>query len=273
LLSPSPWWWGAILWGLHQAYLGWSYFARHRRTSHERVEYVQSSVSVLAFIALVDGVITPREAAIIRDSYARAGFSAEDIRDVDRILRECERRFLLDGSDADRLFVLLRDACRIVWQHSNPHTRFRFFRTAILIATSDGFVSASERRALTAAAAWLGLSEAEIERAWAGDARGGPDGESDRGPAAADTGSSHHERDAREEPVVPPDLATYYASLLGVPVTASPHEIKRAYREKAKQYHPDVVTHTGPAFAREAEERFKELPKAYAFLRGTTVAT
>ena len=129
-------------------------------------------------------------------------------------------------------------------------------------------MSATEDGALRASAHWLGITEVDCERLWReilGDAPR----------ASKDTGgtTSQNQAEAGGEPVVPPDLATYYASILGVQVTASATEMKRAYREKAKQYHPDVVTHKGPVFAREAEEKFKELSRAYAFLRGGAIAT
>jgi len=51
-----------------------------------------------------------------------------------------------------------------------------------------------------------------------------------------------------------------YYEVLGVGKTASVDEIKRAYRELAKKYHPDV--NKSP----EAEEKFKELSEAYEVL-------
>src|SRR6202044_4066880 len=50
--------------------------------------------------------------------------------------------------------------------------------------------------------------------------------------------------------------------LLGVQPTASDDEIKRAYRRKARQFHPDA--NDGDA---EAEARFKEISLAYEVLR------
>lgn len=270
LLSPSVWWFGGILWGLHQIYLGWSYVSRKRRTTHERLEYLESSASVLAYVALADGAIGLREAIVIRETYARAGYSTQDLHEVDRILQQCERRFFADGSDPERLFVLLRDSCAMVMRHSNEQTRFIFLRAAVVIATSDGFVASGEERALRAAANWLGISARDYERLW----RSVLDVESDDSePSGPYTSPQDSEDGTREEPVVPPDLATYYASILGIALTASPQEIKRAYREKAKQYHPDVMAHRGPVFAREAEEKFKELSEAYAFFRGSAAAT
>lgn len=272
LLWPSAWWFGAILWGLHRMYLGWSYISRRRRTTHERIEYLESSASVLAFIALADGVIDPREAAVIRETYARAGFSPQDLREVERVVQECQRRFFADGSDPERLFVLLRNACAVVVQHSNEQTRFSFLRAAIIIAASDGFVSSGEERALRASANWLGISKADYDRLWRGVIDREPD-DAEARETAQESAPDDSEETGYAEPVVPPDLATYYASILGVPLTASSQEVKRAYREKAKQYHPDVVAHKGPIFAREAEDKFKELSRAYEFFRGSAVAT
>lgn len=49
--------------------------------------------------------------------------------------------------------------------------------------------------------------------------------------------------------------------VLGVPKTATKDEIKKAYRDLAKKYHPDV--HTDNPLADLAEEKFKEVQSAY----------
>ena len=51
-----------------------------------------------------------------------------------------------------------------------------------------------------------------------------------------------------------------YYEVLGISRQASADEIKRAYRKKAKQYHPDVNKEPG------AEEKFKEVQEAYEVL-------
>ncbi|HSV68126.1 MAG TPA: DnaJ C-terminal domain-containing protein [Mycobacteriales bacterium] len=51
-----------------------------------------------------------------------------------------------------------------------------------------------------------------------------------------------------------------FYEVLGVPKTASPEEIQRAYRKLARTYHPDVNSDPG------AEERFKEIAEAYDVL-------
>src|SRR5712691_2971366 len=52
-----------------------------------------------------------------------------------------------------------------------------------------------------------------------------------------------------------------YYSILGVKKTATEDEIKKAYRNLAKKYHPDKNKGN-----KEAENKFKELSEAYAVL-------
>lgn len=52
-----------------------------------------------------------------------------------------------------------------------------------------------------------------------------------------------------------------YYDILGLTITASEEDIKRAYREKAKTYHPDLHPND-----KEAEEKFKEINEAYEVL-------
>jgi curved DNA-binding protein CbpA len=56
--------------------------------------------------------------------------------------------------------------------------------------------------------------------------------------------------------------ATHYATL-GISRSASSAEIKRAYRKKALEHHPDKVA---PSQREEAAERFKEIQEAYTTL-------
>jgi curved DNA-binding protein CbpA len=54
--------------------------------------------------------------------------------------------------------------------------------------------------------------------------------------------------------------------VLGIEVGANAEEIRRAYRELVKKYHPDRVTHLGEEFRTLAEQRMKAINTAYAAL-------
>lgn len=53
-----------------------------------------------------------------------------------------------------------------------------------------------------------------------------------------------------------------YYEVLGISKTASADEIKKAYRQKSKQYHPDL----NKGNEKEAEAKFKEVSEAYSVL-------
>ncbi len=57
-----------------------------------------------------------------------------------------------------------------------------------------------------------------------------------------------------------------YYEVLGVSKNATPEELKKAYRQKAIQYHPDRQQGKSEAEKKEAEEKFKEAAEAYDVL-------
>lgn len=55
--------------------------------------------------------------------------------------------------------------------------------------------------------------------------------------------------------------------ILEITKTATPDEIKKAYRKMAKKYHPDKVEHLGEEHKKGAEAKFKRVQKAYEQLQ------
>lgn len=60
----------------------------------------------------------------------------------------------------------------------------------------------------------------------------------------------------------PSPLAHAYA-VLGVTSAATMEQVRRAFRERALQYHPDKVAHMAPEFRSVAETKMKEINDAY----------
>lgn len=60
-------------------------------------------------------------------------------------------------------------------------------------------------------------------------------------------------------------MKTYYA-LLAIERTASPEDVKRAFRREIARYHPDKVQHLGQEFQEIAATRAAELTEAYRIL-------
>jgi len=57
-----------------------------------------------------------------------------------------------------------------------------------------------------------------------------------------------------------------YYKILGISKTATLHEIKKAYKRLALQYHPDKVTCDTEEEKKQAETKFKEIADAYSIL-------
>ena len=55
--------------------------------------------------------------------------------------------------------------------------------------------------------------------------------------------------------------------ILEITKSATTDEIKKAYRTMAKKYHPDKVEHLGEEHKKGAEEKFKQIQKAYEQLQ------
>ena len=55
--------------------------------------------------------------------------------------------------------------------------------------------------------------------------------------------------------------------ILGIQSSATNEEIKTAYREMAKKYHPDKVSHLGEEVKKAAEEKFLKVNEAYETLK------
>ena len=51
--------------------------------------------------------------------------------------------------------------------------------------------------------------------------------------------------------------------ILGILPTATDAEVKKAYRDMAKKYHPDRVVTEDEAIRKGAEEKFKKVQRAY----------
>ena len=78
-----------------------------------------------------------------------------------------------------------------------------------------------------------------------------------RGPSGQGKASSFSR--PKDEGISPYDV-------LGLPRNATQEDIKKAYRNLVKKYHPDKVNHLGEEFRALAEERFKEIQEAYQTL-------
>lgn len=162
-----------------------------------------------------------------------------------RILKselEFVKKFLINNFGQDTAadaILLLRDllkrdipvskVCSQVKMHMQYHSRMQLLHFLYGIAQADGHVSEEEVLKIQEIAYYLGISAEDIA--------------SIKNMFYKETNSAY--------------------KILGIEKSATIEEIKKAYRKKAVEYHPDKVEHLGEEIRKGAEEKFKNLNEAY----------
>lgn len=126
----------------------------------------------------------------------------------------------------------LYDVCRQVRQIMDYSSRLELLHYLFGIANADGNVSEPEISVLQTIASYIGL-----------------------------TGSDFESIKAMFVPTVN-EMENAY-KILGVDASASDDEVKKAYRDMAKKYHPDLVSHLGEEVRQDAEKKLQEVNAAY----------
>ncbi|GEM_PF-6676146 len=130
------------------------------------------------------------------------------------------------------------------------------FQSAVAMAAFDGAIDERERRALNVIADLLGIPPEVVEES-----------------IRLESGSRYYRQYAgqsggsrRRSPMNDVPVSQHYRTL-GLSPGASPDEVKRAYREMARKYHPDMVAGMNDEFKKMAEEKFKAIQAAYEAIR------
>ena len=123
----------------------------------------------------------------------------------------------------------LQDVSQQVKQHMDYSSRLMILQFLFGIALSDGKSHASEIDVIQTIATYLGISNNDYA--------------SIKAMFIKDTNSAYQ--------------------ILGIPEDATNDELKKAYRELAKKYHPDKVSHLGEEIKKAAEVKITELNAAY----------
>jgi DnaJ like chaperone protein len=187
------------------------------------------------FLAAADGQVDPREIEAIRRFFVRP--------DTPAFLVAMLERVMVIPASPEELPRLLAELQRIV----DDDDREVILYALLAIINADGHIDQSERAFFHSVAGHLGLSPDEAN-AIIREAPG-QRGPRSNGPASAAPAPARSDYD-----------------ILGLDPSATPEQIKKAYRELARKYHPDRVSHLGPEFKELAEKRMSEINGAYARL-------
>ncbi len=190
-----------------------------------RNSFLMSMLILTSYIIKADGRIMHSEMELARQ-WLRANFGEVAVQQGDQILKRLFEASKQQGDGQYRKNI--QDACLQISMNMEYSQRLQLLNFLVMIAQADGYVDASEVKALKEVAAWLQMPEEEIDT------------------------MLNLEKN---------DLESAY-KVLGVTPDASDDDLRRAYRRLALEHHPDRVASLGDDVRKAAEKKFQEINAA-----------
>lgn len=199
--------------------------------------FCATAAAMLAKMAKADGRITKVEIAAVENAFIQLGFSAAAREYAVNVFRKAK-------DDSRSIYEYARDFTAVV---RNSDVRTIFYELLWDIACADGDLSVSERDVLEKITVHLGINPGWFGVFYREKCHAGPAGGACRGMDGMG--------DAYEQ--------------LGVPSSATDEEVKKAYRDMAKRYHPDALKAQGlpEELVSRATERMSKINAAWAEIK------
>lgn len=196
-----------------------------RQREGDRNSFLLSMLVLAAYIIKADGRVMHSEMEVVR-AMLRRNFGEEGAREGERILLALFDEEKRTGSQAFR--EKIRESCNQVAANMDHSGRLQLLNFLAMIAQADGTVAQAEVEALKEVAAWMRLSEKEVDA------------------------MLHLEGNTLDDAY----------RVLGISPTATDDEVRKAYRRLALQHHPDRVAKLGEDVRQAAEKKFQEINAA-----------
>ena len=231
-----------------------------------------STLLILAFVMMADEEEDSQEKTLLDRIAGSSGL--EDIV-VEDILLLARRR------DTPSI----EEACRVLRNQLYAEGQRRFLELCIGMVAADGYVTIPEQHVLRFLADLFQIGPQEFRNLYRsvvgtdlpplGDPSS-PDwwaqktnGQSNRSQDRENRKNRSQSRQTRsrttsDDGIPPKDRQAY--NLLGLDPGASQSKIKRAYRQLAKKHHPDRYQQAGEEAVNAANERFRQIKRAYNHL-------
>lgn len=207
------------------------------RAATQELTFITSLIFLLVGTARSDGSITVQEIETIKSFFRdQLGYRKIEYFIIDRIIDATVGKY-----------INLSEACADITRRTSYEERLFLVRLGYQVAVSDGPLNQSEEEFMRKAARHLGIEEYDLLLV-----RGSFVYNQTKGKGGGTAGTSE-----KPDPY----------SVLGLKPECSVEEIQRAYRNLARKYHPDRVSHLGHEFVQLAGEKFKAIREAYELIK------
>ncbi len=143
--------------------------------------------------------------------------------------KRAERAFKLFKGIIKENNISTPQVCRQINQNMNHAARLQLLHFLFNVARSDGNVTKKEMQKIQTIAGYLNINHSDFESIKA---------------------------------MFYKEVNSAY-KILEIDKTATNDEVKKAYRKMVKKYHPDKLQNLGPEHVKGAEDKFREVQKAY----------
>jgi DnaJ-domain-containing protein 1 len=231
-----------------------------------------STILILALVMTADEEEDSQEKTLLDRIAATSGLEDIVVEDILLLVRR-------------RDTASIEEACRVLRNQFNAKGRRRFLELCISMVAADGYVTIPEQHVLRFLADLFyivpqrlqGLYQSVVGTGlpplgdpsspdWWAQRTNEADNRSQDQKNRKDKSRSRQTRSqtASDDGIPPKDQQAY--DILGLDPEASQSEIKEAYRRLAKKHHPDRYQQAGEEAVNAANERFRQIKRAYEHL-------
>ncbi|WP_315543388.1 TerB family tellurite resistance protein [Capnocytophaga leadbetteri] len=210
-----------------------SSFSSFSNSHQEDISPASFELNLLSLCTLViraNGQVTQAELDFVRHQFVSL-YGKERANAVFRTFNDLKGRQI----SAERVATYVR-------MRTTYETRLQILYFLFGIAQADGYVSSDEVNQIEQIAYYLRLERSDYE--------------SIKAMFTTTSGSRYQQQNTQRNA---PDAY----NILGISRSATDAEVKQAYRNMAKKYHPDKVITEDEAIKKGAEEKFKQVQQAY----------
>lgn len=197
-------------------------------TGTEAGDFEISLLILAAVVIKADGKSSQKEMDYVRNNFIRM-YGKDRADNAFRLFNEVRKK----GT------IPTRQVCIQIRQHMTHASRLQLLHFLFGIAKSDGSVSQAEIDTIKRISVYLYISNRDFE--------------SIKAMFYSASSSSSNAAYSRSNAY----------KILEITKASTNDEVKKAYRKMAKKHHPDKLRHLGDAHQKGAEEKFRQVQKAY----------